>query len=119
MKRRKIDDELNQCISVTQVAGDIYLGGNLDDNLDKIQQLGGSYLKYEIINKKSRDGKDKRVLFARRCSMRHQCFGLDQDFVIRNQLQECQNQSMDMSLEYRPSAVENLFAPADTQTKKI
>ena len=26
---------------------------------------------------------------------------------------------MEMSFEYKPSAVENLFAPADAQTKKI
>ena len=56
--------------------------------------------------------------------MRHQCFGLDQSLVIRDQLQvaleeSTRNQSMEMSFEYKPSAVENLFAPADAQTKKI
>ena len=46
MKRRKIDNELNECDAKEDDKS------SFGDDLDRINGLGGSYLKYEILNKK-------------------------------------------------------------------
>ena len=42
----------------------------LDSELDQLQDDGASFLKYEFVKKR-----DKKVLLARRCSMRNVPFG--------------------------------------------
>ena len=65
---------------------------------------GASRIKYELINKKDKDGKEKRILLAKRCSLRNQCIGFQQ-------IAECKRKAIDMSFEYRPSTLEKLFKP--------
>jgi hypothetical protein len=36
---------------------------------------GASYIKYELINKREKDGQEKKILLAKRCSLRNQCIG--------------------------------------------
>lgn len=79
MKRQKVEEEVCQ---------------NLDDELDRIEQQGASCLKYEIVRKGQ-----KNVLLAKRCSLRHQCIGLDEEAPLE----------ADMSFEYQPSALEKMF----------
>jgi len=70
MKRQKVEEEVCQ---------------NLDDELDQIEQQGASCLKYEIVRKGQ-----KNMLLAKRCSLRHQCIGLDEQAPLE----------ADMSFEY-------------------
>ena len=88
MKRQKIEDEVCQ---------------NLDDELDQIQEQGASCLKYEIVRKGQ-----KNMLLAKRCSLRHQCIGLDEQAPL----------VADMSFEYQPSAVEKMFQP-DQKAERV
>lgn len=39
---------------------------------------GASRIKYELIKKKEKDGKEKKILLAKRCSLRNQCIGFQQ-----------------------------------------
>jgi hypothetical protein len=74
---------------------------NFDAELDKINEQGASMLKYELIERGS-----KKVLMAKRCSKRNQCLGLQAPIDI------------DMSFEYQPQPVEDLFAK-DSLTEKV
>lgn len=59
-------------------------------------------LKYEFIAKG-----DKKVLLAKRCSKRNQCLGIQQAPI-----------DIEMSFEYQPRPVEDLFAK-DALTEKV
>lgn len=70
MKRRKINEEI-------EMANEKKI--NLDDALDEINEKGASCLKYEIVRKRdAKTGKEKKILHAKRCSIRHKCIGLDE-----------------------------------------
>ena len=96
LKRRKIDEE-------------IAMEEDFESVLDNIQEQGASCLKYEFVKK--RDG--KKILLAKRCSVRNQAMGLDTDFKS-NPLSALEankkENAVDMSFEYNPSAFEKLFA---------
>jgi len=96
MKKRKLDEEIENCETSKQ---------------DPCDEHGASFLKYEFVKKKRRNGEDKNVLLAKRCSMRHRSIGLGEDFG-RKLLDALQpNQSYEeMDFEYCPSTVEELFA---------
>lgn len=75
---------------------------NFDAKLDEINEQGSSMLKYEFVAKGN-----KKVLLAKRCSKRNQCLGIQQAPI-----------DIDMSFEYQPRPIEDLFAK-DALTEKV
>lgn len=78
----------------------------LADALQDIDEYAGSYVKYEFIKKRdAKSGKQKKILQAKRCSMRHKCLGFDPNTSanpIKSLVKEHQPDS-DVSFEYNPS----------------
>ena len=64
MKKRKLHEEIENCDTSRQ---------------DPSDEPGASFLKYEFVKKKQRNGDDKNVLMAKRCSMRHRSIGLREE----------------------------------------
>jgi len=70
---------------------------DLDQAFDDMQEQGASCLKYEFVKK--RDG--KKVLQAKRRSVRNQCLGINVEQEV-DPLQALDQSRLDMSFEYNP-----------------
>lgn len=86
MKRQKVEEALDVC-------------------LDEIEENGASFLKYEFVKKR-----DKKVLQARRCSMRNVPIGFQSYNQNPLKMLEMTGSKVDMSFEYNPTNFEGLFA---------
>ena len=71
-----------------------------EEESDQEVEQGASCLKYEFVNKRDKNGKEKKVLMAMRCSIRNKVMGFEVDST--NPLQDLDKTNIDMSFEYNP-----------------
>lgn len=81
--------------------------------VDEDENNGASFLKYEFVKKR-----DKKVLQARRCSMRNVPIGFTSDNQNPLKMLETNCSKVDMSFEYNPTQLEGLFAK-DKNAQKV